>query len=88
MRPVIHAPDGGIVGHALCENPRGDVTDYERDVDCPDCLDALDGADIALRQRLRKHGFQFLAPQIGRVTRTGAYLTETGVESGTVTYNA
>jgi hypothetical protein len=64
MRPPIHAPDGGIVGHALCENPHGDVTDYERDVDCPDCLDALDEADVSLRQRMRNHGFQFLNTRI------------------------
>ena len=31
------------------------------------------------------HGEQ---PQIGRVTRTGTYLTEDGVDSGTVTWRA
>ena len=60
MRPFIHAPDGGSFGHALCENPRGDVTEYERDVDCGECLDALERADVGLLQRMRKHGFQFL----------------------------
>ena len=60
-RPVIHAPDGGMFGHSLCENPQGDVTDYEQHVDCPDCLDALDRAAEELRQRMRDHGFQFRA---------------------------
>jgi hypothetical protein len=63
MRPPIHAPDGGAFAHALCENPSGDINDYERYVDCPECLDALDAADVGLRQRLRKHGFHFLAGQ-------------------------
>lgn len=63
MRPFVHAPDGGSVGHALCENPNGDVNNYEQYVDCPDCLDALEAADVSLRQRMRKHGFQFLGNQ-------------------------
>jgi hypothetical protein len=61
-KPLVHAPDGGLLGHALCESPNGDVTDYERDVDCPDCLDALEGADWGICQRMSAHGFQFLSP--------------------------
>lgn len=66
MAPVVHAPDGGTFGHALCENPQGDVTDDERDVTCGDCLDVLEapaGHPEALsaqrRDRMRKHGFTF-----------------------------
>ena len=40
--PLIHAPDGGVLGHALCQNPTGDVTTTERDVTCPDCDDELE----------------------------------------------
>ena len=58
-RTFIHAPDGGIAGHALCENPSGDVAGRERDVDCPDCLDALEAASEELRERLGGHGFLF-----------------------------
>lgn len=64
--PFIHASDGGMIRHALCESPLGDVTDYERDVDCSDCLDALEGAGWGLRGRMSAHGFQFL----GRATST------------------
>lgn len=61
--PFIHAPDGGILGRPLCESPAGDVTGYERFVDCPDCLDALETAGWDLRQRMRAHGFQFTSPE-------------------------
>ena len=54
-RILVHAPDGGIFRRALCENPEGDVTDYEQDVDCSDCLDTLEEAEPDLRSRMRAH---------------------------------
>jgi hypothetical protein len=61
--PEIHAPDGGIVGHSLCQNPAGDVTEYERDVTCPECLSELEQAGPELRIRMCKNGFTFAARQ-------------------------
>lgn len=40
-RKVIHAPDGGAIPGSLCEEPTGDVSTLESDVDCPECLDQL-----------------------------------------------
>lgn len=57
--PEIHAPDGGMFGHSLCQEPQGDVTDREQDVTCRDCQDELDDAAPALRVRLARRGFQF-----------------------------
>lgn len=42
--PKIHATDGGMFGHALCEEPTGD-TARDSDATCQDCLDLLE--DIA-----------------------------------------
>lgn len=44
--PVTHAIDGGIFGHALCEEPTGDTATSERDVDCGECLDLIDALDF------------------------------------------
>ncbi len=49
-RIVVHAPDGGSVTGALCQEASGDVTTVERDVDCSDCLDALDRSDRSFEQ--------------------------------------
>jgi hypothetical protein len=38
----VHAPDGGMIPGSLCEQD-GDTTIYRDHVDCPDCLDILDG---------------------------------------------
>lgn len=56
--PTIHAPDGGVFGHALCQEPTGDVSHRERDVTCGDCLDLVDNADQALTIRLRRAGWE------------------------------
>lgn len=45
-----HAPDGGSIPGSLCQEPTGDVTTTERDVDCPDCLDLLDSSDRTFTQ--------------------------------------
>lgn len=42
MKIYVHAPDGGSIPAALCEEPSGDVADQEHGVDCPECLDQLD----------------------------------------------
>lgn len=39
---VLHAPDGGDIPGSLCEG-EGDTVIYRDHVDCPDCLDILDG---------------------------------------------
>lgn len=39
---VTHAPDGAAFPGSLCEEPRGDVSTIQNDVDCPECLDQLD----------------------------------------------
>lgn len=41
-RKVTHAPDGGAIPGPLCEEPTGDVSTFENDVDCPECLDRLE----------------------------------------------
>lgn len=41
MRTPTHAPEGGSIPGALCEEPTGDVSTHESDVDCPECLDEL-----------------------------------------------
>lgn len=58
MSTQIHAIDGGMFGHALCEEPTGDSTTYERDVTCSDCLDLLESEmDSDLLLRLRRRGW-------------------------------
>lgn len=47
---VIHAPDGGSITGALCQEVTGDVTAAERDVNCGECLDALDRSDRSFEQ--------------------------------------
>jgi hypothetical protein len=54
MTTQIHAIDGGIFDHALCEEPTGDSTIYERDVTCLDCLDILESVDFDARRLLRR----------------------------------
>lgn len=54
---VIHAIDGGIFNHALCEEPTGDSTTYESDVTCSECLDLIDEADPDLMLRMRRRGW-------------------------------
>lgn len=49
-RRVIHAPDGGSITGALCQEVTGDVTTAERDVNCGECLDALDRSDRSFGQ--------------------------------------
>lgn len=56
---LIHAPDGGMMGYPLCQSKEGDTTDYEQDVDCPECLDELEAAGQELIDRLLKNGFEF-----------------------------
>lgn len=55
--PLIHAIDGGMFGHALCEEPTGDSTDYERDVTCSECLDLIERAKPELIQRMCRQGW-------------------------------
>lgn len=38
----VHAPDGAMIPGSLCEQ-EGDTTTYRDDVNCPECLDHLDG---------------------------------------------
>lgn len=52
-RKVIHAPDGGSVPGALCQERSGDVTTSEHDVDCGECLDALERSDQTFEQLAR-----------------------------------
>lgn len=62
MRTEIHAIDGGMFGHALCEEPTGDSTTYERDVTCVDCLDQIeDGIDPEQLDRMLKRGWTRIA---------------------------
>ncbi|MCW2929950.1 MAG: hypothetical protein JWM19_912 [Actinomycetia bacterium] len=58
-RPLTHAPDGGMMGFPLCESKQGDVADLETDVDCGDCLDLLEDAELPLMRRMARHGFGF-----------------------------
>ena len=44
--PVVHAPDGGSIVGALCEEPTGDVALDLDGVNCPDCLDILDSGVV------------------------------------------
>jgi hypothetical protein len=69
MATEIHAIDGGMFGHALCEEPTGDTTDYERDVTCGDCLDLLDDLDEDHRDRLRQRGWVSVPRQWDRRDR-------------------
>ena len=48
-RKVIHAPDGAMIPGSLCQEPTGDVSTFECDVDCADCLDLLEGVGENLR---------------------------------------
>ncbi|SHX98371.1 Uncharacterised protein [Mycobacteroides abscessus subsp. abscessus] len=41
-RIVVHAPDGGWIPGSLCQEPTGDLSIYEADVTCLDCLDVLE----------------------------------------------
>lgn len=47
------------MGYPLCQSKEGDTTDYEQDVDCPECLDELEAAGQELIDRLLKNGFEF-----------------------------
>lgn len=52
----VHAPDGGSIPGALCEQD-GDLTTFRRDVTCPDCDDILD-ADYTIGDWPKlTHGF-------------------------------
>lgn len=42
MKIYVHAPGGVMVPSSLCER-EGDTTIYRDQVDCPECLDVLDG---------------------------------------------
>lgn len=57
MSTVIHAIDGGIFGHALCEEPTGDTTAWERDVTCSECLDLVEQAEPELLIRMCERGW-------------------------------
>lgn len=46
--PTTHAPDGGSIPGALCEEPTGDVSIRENEVDCPECRNA----SMSLRSRV------------------------------------
>lgn len=52
-RKVIHAPDGGSIPGSLCQEPTGDVSTLERDVDCPECLDQLEDSERTFAQLAR-----------------------------------
>lgn len=52
-RSVIHAPDGAEIPGALCEEPTGDVTTRECDVDCPECLDCLEVSERSFGELAR-----------------------------------
>lgn len=52
-RIFTHAPDGGSIPGALCEEPTGDVSTLERNVDCPDCLDQLEASPRTFAQLAR-----------------------------------
>jgi hypothetical protein len=54
---AVHAIDGGMFGHALCEEPTGDSTTYERDVTCSDCLDLIETMEPGQAARLRRAGW-------------------------------
>lgn len=54
---MIHAIDGGMFGHALCEEPAGDTANHEGDVTCSDCLDLVESADQDLMGRLYAAGW-------------------------------
>jgi hypothetical protein len=50
---VIHAPDGATIPGSLCEEPTGDVSTFESDVDCPECLDRLEESERTFDQLAR-----------------------------------
>lgn len=52
-RKVTHAPDGGTIPGSLCEEPTGDVSEFEHDVDCPECLDRLELSERPFDQLAR-----------------------------------
>lgn len=52
-RNVIHAPDGAMIPGSLCQEPTGDVSTFECDVDCSDCLDLLEESDRTFAQLAR-----------------------------------
>ncbi len=52
-RPVVHAPDGGTIPGSLCEEPTGDATTIESDIDCPDCLDQLERSERSFQNLAR-----------------------------------
>ena len=53
VRKVIHAPDGAAIPGSLCEEPTGDVSTIENDVDCPECLDQLETSEKTFNQLVR-----------------------------------
>ncbi len=56
MSIYVHAPDGGSIPGALCEQD-GDLTTFRQDVTCPDCDDILD-ADYTIGDWPKlTHGF-------------------------------
>lgn len=42
MNTAVHAPDGGRLDHALCEETDCVIVGDEADVTCPECLYQLD----------------------------------------------
>lgn len=49
-RKVIHAPDGAAIPGSLCEEPTGDVSTIENDIDCTECLDQLEASEKTFDQ--------------------------------------
>lgn len=52
-RKVIHAPDGAMIPGSLCQEPTGDVSTFECDVDCADCLDLFEESERPFDQLAR-----------------------------------
>lgn len=69
-RPLTHAPDGGMFGFPLCESKQGDTASREQDVDCDDCLDLLEDAELPLMRRMARNGFEFTSKAPFGVTLT------------------
>lgn len=68
-RPTTHAPDGGSIPGALCEEPTGDVSIRENDVDCPECLDELEKKGARTFAELARPIEDFWSPDRSRPQR-------------------
>ena len=62
----IHAPDGGSIPGALCQEPTGDVSIVEDEVTCSDCLYELDEGERSFADLARPIKDFWTVPRRGK----------------------